>query len=115
MQAIHGPNGPPVRVQMLEEEQGKAWLTPKDGWFATTKGDARLFVLALMIPTEEGMAKKPTKMSLQLRARSKELKVVSDRESLRRYAPNLVMLFGPVDQVIPNKTEGAIDLSAFWD
>ena len=117
VEGFHGPNGPPIRVQLLEEEQGKTFKPSDQGnrWHATTKGDARLFVLSLSIPPEEGTAKKPTKVSLQLRARSKELKVVADKETFKRFAANFIMLFGKVDQVNFNKTGGAVDLSTFWD
>lgn len=114
---FHGPSGPPVRVQLLEEEMGRIFKPNDRGheWHATTKGDTRLFVLALIIPPEEGTAKKPIKVSLQLRARTKELKVVADRDTLKRYAANLVMLFGKADQVNIDKTGGAVDLSTFWE
>ena len=60
VEGFHGPNGPPIRVQLLEEEQGKTFKPSDQGnrWHATTKGDARLFVLSLSIPPEEGTAKK---------------------------------------------------------
>lgn len=117
VQGFHGPSGPLVRVQLLEEEMGKPFKPNDRGpeWHATTKGDARLFVLALTIPPEEGTAKKPIKVSLQLRARTKELKVVADKDTLKRYAANFVMLFGKADQVNINKTGGAVDLSTFWE
>lgn len=98
-----------VRVQLLEEEMGRPFKPNDRGpeWHATTKGDARLFVLALTILPEEGTAKKPIKVSLQLRARAKELKVVADKDTLKRYAANFVMLFGKADQVNINKTAGS--------
>ena len=106
-----------MKVQMLEEEMGKPFKPHDHGnqWHATTKGDARLCVLALTIPTEEGTAKESIKVSLQLRARTKELKVVADKDTLKRYATNLVMLFGKADQVNINHSGRTVDLSTFWE
>ena len=110
---LNGPAGPTIPVQFLSERDGLKWVEPKKhSWFATTKGDDRLFVCSVNIPGVEG--KKGSKISLQLRARSKELRIFSERKILLDYATNLIMLFGKVETANLCKAQGVPELASFW-
>ena len=110
---LNGPAGPAIPVQFLSERDGLKWVEPKKhGWLATTKGDDRLLVCSVNIPGVEG--RKGSKISLQLRARSKELRVFSERKILLEYATNLVMLFGKVETASLSKAHGVPELASFW-
>ena len=112
---IHGSCGPAVDVEWLATSQGQRWKKPGAGAFwAETKGDENLFVLSMNIPMSEKFGnKRALRMSFQLKASSKCLKVKASKKVLLEYAPNLVMCFGQHDFIEVAKS-GRIDLSAFW-
>jgi len=114
---FYGKDGPKVKVQLLEEANGCTWSKQRDTVnYATTKGDERLFVLSLNVPpmVDDPSSVKAAKVSIQLRARTGEVKVLGEKGVLLKLTPNLTMAFGCVERVSLSKTQGAPDLSAFW-
>ena len=118
IERLHGLKGPFVDVQWLKTSQGCSWKRPGAGSFwAETKGDDNLFVLSLNVPgTEKPGMKRASKMSFQLKTSSKALKIKAAKRLLLHFAPNLIMLFGPHDNVAVANTgkTGGLDLSSFW-
>ena len=115
VEQLNGKDGPKVEVQLLKEQSGQKWKRPPSTmWFAETKGDNRLLVISVHLPGSQTRgAKRPQKLSFQLKAASRQLLLKGKKQLCLAYAVNLVMLFGRHEEVKVN-TASSPDLSAFW-
>ncbi|CAK0838256.1 unnamed protein product, partial [Prorocentrum cordatum] len=99
---FHGPAGPPIPVQILEEEAGRPWRRQAaSAWSAEKGGDSRLLVLRLRIPCRSSL-KKNTGASAQWSPTTNQVVVKAVKLNITEYAARWVAAFGPVNQVSPS-------------